>query len=127
MIHEILPVGVLACNCSILGDEQTREAMVIDPGDDVADILRVIERHGLKVTLIVVTHAHIDHVGGAQKLKKATGAPVAMSASDLPLYEQIDTQAAWLGVPVPERASLDAPAREGQRLHVGGIELEVLE
>jgi glyoxylase-like metal-dependent hydrolase (beta-lactamase superfamily II) len=127
MIHEILPVGVLACNCSILGDEQTREAMVIDPGDDVAEILRVVERHGLRVMLIVVTHAHIDHIGGAQKLKKASGAPVAMSASDLPLYEQIEVQAAWLGVPVPERVSLDAPAYEGQRLRFGGTEIEVLE
>src|SRR4051794_15618750 len=84
MIHEILPVGMLACNCSILGDEQTREGIVIDPGDDIAEILKLVKKHGLKVTLIVVTHAHIDHVGGAQKLKLATGAPVAMSANDLP-------------------------------------------
>jgi hydroxyacylglutathione hydrolase len=127
MIHEILPVGILACNCSILGDEQTREAIVIDPGDDVAEILRVVERHGLRVTLIVVTHAHIDHVGGAQKLKTATGAPVAMSADDLPLYEQIAMQAEWLGVPVPERTSLDAPTHEGQLLHLGTTEIEVLD
>ncbi len=127
MIHEILPVGMLACNCSILGDEATREGMVIDPGDDIDEILRIVERHRLRITAIVVTHAHIDHIGGAHKLKMATGAPVAMSAEDLPLYEHIDAQAAWLGMPAPERVTLDAPAREGQKLRIGSIELEVLD
>ncbi len=127
MIHEILPVGMLACNCSIFGDEQTREGMVIDPGDEIGEILRIVEHHGLRITAIVVTHAHIDHIGGAQKLKAATGAPVMMNANDLPLYEHLDTQAAWLGVPVPERAAIDTHTREGQRLHVGAAEFEVLD
>jgi glyoxylase-like metal-dependent hydrolase (beta-lactamase superfamily II) len=127
MIHEILPVGMLACNCSILGDEETREALVVDPGDDVDEILRIIKRHGLHVTLIAVTHAHIDHVGGAQKLKLATGAPVVMSAADLPVYGQMEMQAGWIGVPVPELAAIDAPTEEGQRLRVGATELEVLD
>jgi len=127
MIHEILPVGMLACNCSILGDEATREAMVVDPGDDIAGILRVVERHGLHVTMIVVTHAHIDHVGGAHKLKAATGAPVTMSAEDLPLYEQLDVQAAWLGLAPPERTAIDVTAHEGQKMLVGASEFEVLE
>ncbi len=79
MIHEILPVGLLECNCSIFGDTETREAMVVDPGDNIAGILEVLlARHGLKVKSIVITHAHIDHIGGAQKLKQATGAPVYM-------------------------------------------------
>ena len=76
MIHEILPVGMLQCNCSVFGDEQSWEAMVVDPGDDIARVLQIVTRHGLTVTAIVITHAHIDHIGGAQKLKQATGAPV---------------------------------------------------
>jgi glyoxylase-like metal-dependent hydrolase (beta-lactamase superfamily II) len=66
MIHEILPVGMLQCNCSIFGDERTREALVVDPGDEIAQILEVLARHGLTVKSIVITHAHIDHIGGAQ-------------------------------------------------------------
>ena len=127
MIHEILPVGMLACNCSILGDEGTREALVIDPGDDVAPILAIVARHGLRVKQIVVTHAHIDHIGGAQKLQQATGAPVLLNEKDLPLYDQIEVQAAWLGMETPGRASIDTRAREGDRLRVGGTEFEILD
>ena len=70
MIHEILPVGPLRCNCSIIGDETTREAMVVDPGDDIAEVLAIIQKHNLQVRQIVITHAHIDHVGGAMKAQQ---------------------------------------------------------
>jgi glyoxylase-like metal-dependent hydrolase (beta-lactamase superfamily II) len=70
MIHEILPVGMLQCNCSVFGEESTREAIVVDPGDEVGAILKILERHELKVKAIVITHAHIDHIGGAEKLKR---------------------------------------------------------
>jgi len=82
MVHEILPVGMLQCNCSIFGDEQTREAIVIDPGDNVSQILELLAKHGLKVKAIVNTHAHIDHIGGAAQLKRVTGAPVHMNLND---------------------------------------------
>ncbi|MGH9509698.1 MAG: MBL fold metallo-hydrolase, partial [Terriglobales bacterium] len=74
MIHEILPVGPLQCNCSVIGDEGSREAMVIDPGDQIDDIVALVRQHGLTVKQIVITHAHIDHVGGAMKLRRLTGA-----------------------------------------------------
>jgi len=90
MIHEILPVGMLQCNCSIFGDETSREAVVIDPGDDIQDILAILAKHQLRVKSIVITHAHIDHIGGAQKLKAATGAPVYMNAKDQELYDRLD-------------------------------------
>src|SRR6202163_4981844 len=106
MIHEILPVGVLQCNCSIFGDEQSREAVVIDPGDEIGSILAILTKHQLRVKAIVITHAHIDHIGGAQKLKAATGAPVYMNSSDQDLYDQLDMQAGWLGMPTPERTEI---------------------
>jgi hydroxyacylglutathione hydrolase len=127
MIHEIFPVGMLACNCSVIGDEQTRAGIVIDPGDEVDEILRAIERHGLRIEMIVVTHAHIDHIGGAQKLKEATGALVYMSANDIPLYDHLDMQAAGLGMPPPDRTEIDTPAREGEKLRAGKTELIVLD
>jgi hydroxyacylglutathione hydrolase len=126
MIHEILPVGMLQCNCSIFGDEQSREALVVDPGDDVARILEVVERHGLTVKAIVITHAHIDHIGGAQKLKQATGAPVYMNPDDAELQEMLDVQAGWLGMRPPEQVEIDAPAKDGDKLVVGTTEFHVL-
>ncbi len=126
MIHEILPVGMLQCNCSIFGDEQTREALVVDPGDEISRILEVLKRHGLKVKAIVITHAHIDHIGGAQKLKKATGAPVYMNPDDAELQEMMHVQAGWLGVETPDAVEIDAPATDGGKLVVGTTEFHVL-
>ena len=126
MIHEILPVGMLQCNCSIFGDEQSHEAVVIDPGDEIQRILAILEKHQLRVKAIVITHAHIDHIGGAQKLKAATGAPVYMNANDQPLAEHLDTQAAWLGMATPERTNIDANACEGEKIALGPAEFQVL-
>jgi len=126
MIHDILPVGMLQCNCSIFGDEQTREAMVIDPGDDVGQILELLVKHGLKVKAIVITHAHIDHIGGAQELKRITQAPVYMNLNDAGLQAMLATQAAWLGVPTPESVEIDAPLNDGATLQLGSLEFHVL-
>ena len=82
MIHEIFPVGPLQCNCSVIGDEATHEAMVIDPGDDIDSVMAALAKHKLTVKQIVITHAHIDHVGGAVKLKTLTGAPVLLNEND---------------------------------------------
>ena len=126
MIHEILPVGALQCNCSIFGDEQTREAIVIDPGDNIDQILEILARHSLKVKAIVITHAHIDHIGGAAKLKAATGAAVHMNASDQALYDHLDVQAAWLQMKTPERTAIDTEARDGDSLKLGDAGFVVL-
>ena len=126
MIHEILPVGILACNCSILGDEATGEAIVIDPGDEVARVREILARHKLRAKYIVATHAHIDHVGGIEKLKRATGAAVLMHESDLPLYQNVGMQAEWLGVAPPGIVEVDQFLKEGDRLQSGALELEVL-
>jgi glyoxylase-like metal-dependent hydrolase (beta-lactamase superfamily II) len=126
MIHEILPVGMLQCNCSIFGDEQSREAIVIDPGDNIEDIFAILEKHSLTVKAIVITHAHIDHIGGAAKLKAITGAPVHMNQDDAELYDRLDVQAGWLGVETPERTAIDTAAREGDSLKLGDAEFQVL-
>ena len=126
MIHEIIPVGPLLCNCSIFGDVATREAIVIDPGDQIEDILAILDKHGLKVKDIVITHAHIDHVGGAAKLKAATGTPVHMNANDQGLYDQVDMQAAWLGMERPERTEIDVNAKDGNSLKLGETEFQIL-
>ncbi len=126
LIHEILPVGWLQCNCSILGDPETREALVLDPGDEVERVLAVLKRHSLHVKAIVSTHAHIDHVGGLQKLQEVTGAPVLMHGDDLELYQHLDEQAAWLGVPPPPSARIDQLLREGDTVSWGKYKAGVL-
>ncbi len=127
MIHEILPVGPLQCNCSIFGDEQTHEAIVVDPGDQIDDVLAILQKHGLTVKNIVITHAHIDHIGGAAKLKAATGAPVMMNARDQELYDHLDVQASWLGMENPSRTTIDTEAREGVALRLGDAAFQILE
>ena len=126
MIHEILPVGMLQCNCSIFGDEQSREAMVVDPGDEIDRILEILAAHQLTVKSIVITHAHIDHIGGAQKLKRATGAPVYMNSADSELQRMMDVQASWLGIATPEAVGIDVVAKDGDRLVVGATEVHVM-
>jgi hydroxyacylglutathione hydrolase len=126
MIHEILPVGILQCNCSIVGDEATREAVIIDPGDETERIRDILERHSLRVKYIVATHAHIDHVGGIEKLHKATGATVLMHRRDLPLYQNMAMQAAFLGVKPPGVIEVTEFLKEGDVLRWGGLELEVM-
>ena len=127
MIHEILPVGPLQCNCSIFGDETTREGLVIDPGDELEEIQRILDRHGLRVTAIVVTHAHIDHIGGAARLHRSTGAPIYMSEDDLFLARQLDLQAGWLGIPTPEAPAIDVAVRDGDLIRLASSAFQVLD
>jgi len=126
MIHEILSVGMLQCNCSIFGDDQTHEAMVIDPGDDVAQILEVLRKHALNVTAIVITHAHIDHIGGAHELHRLTQAPVYMNLNDAALQSMLEAQAYWLGMRAPEKVEIDAPLNDGDTLRLGEADFHVL-
>lgn len=126
MIHETLPVGPLQCNCSIIGDESTREAMVIDPGDEIEEILAIIAKHHLQVKQIVVTHAHLDHVGGAKKLRSATGAPIMLNQNDQELLAMLDVQAAWLGMDDPGKVEIDQNAQDGDVVKTGLIAATVM-
>lgn len=126
MIHEVLPVGMLQCNCSILGDETSREAIVVDPGDDIPRIMAVLQRHQLTLKQIVITHAHIDHIAGAARLKALTGAPILYNPDDLALVKMMDLQAAWLGMPTPEVKPPDEPVRDGSVIAVAGLSGNVL-
>jgi glyoxylase-like metal-dependent hydrolase (beta-lactamase superfamily II) len=126
MIHEILPVGPLQCNCSIIGDETTREAMVIDPGDEIQSILALVRKHNLQVKQIVITHAHIDHVGGAMKLRAATGAPILLNQNDYELLKILDIQASWIGIASPGKVEIDQNIGQADTVKAGSLTANVI-
>ncbi len=126
MILETFPVGPLQCNCTILGDEEAGEAIVIDPGDEIGRIYRRLTELGLKLNQILITHAHIDHVGGAIKLKRLTGAPILMNEDDLPQLKIMDLQAGWLGIATPEVAPPDGALDDGLTVGLDRYPAQVL-
>jgi hydroxyacylglutathione hydrolase len=126
MIHEILPVGPLQCNCSVIGDDVSHEAIVIDPGDDIEDVLAILRKHKLQVKQIVITHAHIDHVGGAMKLRAATGAPILLNQNDYALLKMLDEQAAWIGMASPGTVEIDQSVGQADTVKAGSIVADVI-
>jgi glyoxylase-like metal-dependent hydrolase (beta-lactamase superfamily II) len=126
MIIETFPVGWLQCNCTILGDERTREAIVIDPGDDSAEILARLKKHGLTVRQIVCTHTHIDHVGAICELQELAGPPASIHKADLFLFEKLDVQAQWIGIPMPKRGAIDHFVEDGDAVACSGVEIGVI-
>jgi len=126
VIIETFPVGPLQCNCTILGDPATHEAIVIDPGDEISRIYRRLTELGLTLKQILITHAHIDHIGGALKLKRLTGAPILLNEADLPLLKMMEAQAGWLGIDTPETATPDASLADGMTVGLDSVPAQVL-
>ena len=126
MIFRTFPVGWLQCNCVILGCEATREALVVDPGDEVDRILRVLQEEKLVLKGILHTHAHLDHIGATAPLAQVTGAPILLHAADRPLYDAAAEQAAWMGIPAPNMAPADRYVGDGESLSWGRFSGEVI-
>lgn len=127
MIAETFPVGMLGCNCTILGDPASGEAIVIDGGDDVALIATRLAHHGLRARYLVHTHAHIDHIGALGPLRERIGGDGLLHHADVPLYATLADQAAWIGmIDAPAIVRLDGDLRDGDALHAGGLTLRVL-
>jgi hydroxyacylglutathione hydrolase len=126
VVLETFPVGPLQCNCTIMGDPEAGEAIVIDPGDDIARIHRRLTDLGLRLKQILITHAHIDHIGGALKLKRLTGAPILMNENDLPQLEIMDKQAGWVGVRTPETAPPDGSLDDGNTVGLERFPAQVI-
>jgi glyoxylase-like metal-dependent hydrolase (beta-lactamase superfamily II) len=126
MLIETFPVGPLGCNCSILVDPETKQAIVIDPGGDFAAICGRLEQAGAQVAAIVHTHTHIDHVGATAPLQEWSGAPARIHEADRFLYDMLPVQAALLGIPLPESCDIEGDLEDDVTVAAGKIGLRVI-
>ena len=127
MIFETFPVGPLACNCTILADESNGEAVVVDGGDGVEEVMQRLQARGLHATYLLHTHAHIDHIGDVGALRERAGGRALLHAADLPLYHSLQVQAAWIGLrEAPRIVSLDGDLRDGDAISSAGFRIDVL-
>ena len=123
---ETFPVGPLQCNCAIVADPTTREAVVIDPGDEPDRILEALAGAGLRAVALIHTHAHFDHAGSSALIKRITGAPILMHAGDRPLYQNLTVQGQTFGLTLDAPGVIDRTLVGGDRIACGKGELEVI-
>lgn len=127
MITQTFAVGPLACNCTILADETSGGAIVVDGGDGVDEVVARLNRNGWRAKFLVHTHAHIDHIGDLGSLRKRTGGTGLLHAADFPLYQTLALQARWIGLAhAPKVVALDGELRDGDSLQLGGLQCRVL-
>jgi glyoxylase-like metal-dependent hydrolase (beta-lactamase superfamily II) len=127
MIVQTFPVGPLACNCTVVADPQSGDAIVVDGGDGVDEVVACLEENGWRARLLVHTHAHLDHIGDVGKLRDKTGGRALLHPADLPLYAALPLQARWIGIPdAPPVVTLDGELHDGDVLRAGSVTLQVL-
>ncbi len=126
MLFETFRVGPFQCNCMILGCEETKTAVVIDPGADAARIVESLSRQQLKATYLLHTHAHLDHIGATDLVRKKTGATASLHEDDMPLCQNLQMQADLFGLPSPPIPPIDRFLKQGETLSFGKLKLEVL-
>jgi hydroxyacylglutathione hydrolase len=127
VIVETFAVGALGCNCTILGDPQSGEAIVIDGGDEVPEIAQRLTAHNLRPRYLVHTHAHFDHIGALGPLRERVGGEALLHHADLPLYRSLPQQARLFGmVPAPQVVALDGDLTDGDVLRAGAVELRCI-
>jgi len=126
MLIKKLAVGPIMANCFIVGCDQTRQAAVIDPGDEADRILRTLAESKLTVTQIINTHGHFDHVGANRRMKQATGAPILIHALDAPMLQMLSRSAAAWGMSAENSPPPDRTIDEGDTISVGAITFKVI-
>jgi glyoxylase-like metal-dependent hydrolase (beta-lactamase superfamily II) len=127
MIIEAMQLGPVGTNCYIAGDEATRRAAVVDPGDEAGRVLGALERLGMTAELVVATHAHFDHVGGVRGVVEATGAPFLIGEAEVPVLEvAVERTMLYFGITVPRPPAPTRLLREGDVLQMGGMSFRVV-
>ncbi len=123
---QTLVVGPLQTNCSIIADEATGQAVVVDPGDEAERIARALARTGATAIALLHTHAHFDHISGTAELAALTGAPIRLHAADRALYDRLEEQASYFGIPAGPPLPPDAPISDGEVIRFGGSSLRAI-
>lgn len=126
VLAESFAVGPLGCNCSIVADPETKQAIVIDPGDEPDRVLAALSQSGLTAVALVHTHAHLDHVGVSALLSRITGAPILLHEGDVPLYGALEEQASLFGFELEPPGTVDRFLAHGEKVVCGGGALEVI-
>ncbi len=126
MIFETLVVGQLGVNCFILADPETKEGIVVDPGDDTGEILALVRKQGVRVKYILNTHGHFDHVGGNRRMVEETGATLMIHQGDEPFLARASRSATMYGLKAEDSPAPAAHLADGQTLTFGSIELKVI-
>ncbi len=126
MLLQTLRVGPLAVNCYIVGDENLREVVVIDPGGDVRNIVDTIRQMRARVSAIVLTHGHFDHVMAVAGLKQNAGAPLWVGEAEAPILTSVEGQARYFGLTVQPPPPPDRLLKDGEILSIGAVQLQVI-
>jgi glyoxylase-like metal-dependent hydrolase (beta-lactamase superfamily II) len=126
LLRETFPAGPLECNCTVLACDQTRKAVVIDPGGAVDRIAEILAHHDLEVTSIIHTHAHLDHIFCTREVKQVHGGEICLHQGDLPLYQGIAIQAAMFGWRVDDTLPVERFINDGDVIELGAHRAEVI-
>ncbi|MGB8966577.1 MAG: MBL fold metallo-hydrolase [Candidatus Cybelea sp.] len=127
MLTKTFAVGPLTCNCTVIADESSGEAIVVDGGDGVDAVVDCLSQNGWHAKLLVHTHAHIDHIGDLGRLRELTGGTGLLHPADLPLYQTLALQARWIGLSrAPRVVTLDGELRHDEQFQLGEARLRVI-
>jgi hydroxyacylglutathione hydrolase len=126
MIFDVMAVGPLSVNCLILGCDETREGVVIDPGGDVERIIQTVRRHDLAIRYIINTHGHFDHVGGNRQAVAAFGAPLLIHQADAPMLDRVADVGRMYGIQSENSPPAADFLAEGMEIEFGTYRMKVL-
>lgn len=126
LLVETFPAGPLQCNCSVVACDDTRDAVVVDPGGEPDRIAEIVEYYGLTVRAIIHTHAHLDHIYGTHHVKRAHGGEICLHRDDVFLYDGFDDQCARLGLPTREVSPIDRFVGHGDKIALGSHGVDVI-
>lgn len=121
---ETMAIGTFGCNCTIISSKVTKEAIIIDPGNDAATLMKKITAENYQVKYLLHTHAHFDHIGQSKIIKEKTGASMHLHQDDQFLYDMLQTQGQWFGMRLDTPGKIDSHLQDGEEFSLSDPELK---